>query len=240
MMVESLPIFYTQRDNLFYSAWAFALPTTLLRIPYSLAESFLWSIIVYWSVGLAPTAARFFTFWLLLFLSHQVGSAFLAFEGFIRGLYGNTSAADDAAAAHPEHSDGECSCGPSLSTGAWGWRPPQRASSHSGSCSSCPTRPAAYLTTLSFQNSAVGGPHEFFLLLCILCSQVGSILWPFIVYWSVVLSPTAAWVLMLCLLLFPSHQVSCVPDMSELMTPGMCSQTSTFWRLLVRLTGLSA
>ena len=71
MMVESLPIFYTQRDNLFYSAWAFALPTTLLRIPYSLLESFLWSIIVYWSVGLAPSAARFFTFWLLLFLSHQ-------------------------------------------------------------------------------------------------------------------------------------------------------------------------
>ena len=62
MMVESLPIFYTQRDNLFYSAWAFALPTTLLRIPYSLLESFLWSIIVYWSVGLAPTAGRFFTF----------------------------------------------------------------------------------------------------------------------------------------------------------------------------------
>ncbi|CAK0784035.1 hypothetical protein CVIRNUC_007238 [Coccomyxa viridis] len=72
MMVESLSIFYTQRDNLFYPAWAFALPTTLLRIPYSLLESFLWSIIVYWSVGLAPTAARFFTFWLLLFLSHQV------------------------------------------------------------------------------------------------------------------------------------------------------------------------
>ena len=74
MMVESLPIFYTQRDNLFYSAWAFALPTTLLRIPYSLLESFLWSIIVYWSVGLAPSAARFFTFWLLLFLSHQASA----------------------------------------------------------------------------------------------------------------------------------------------------------------------
>lgn len=75
MMVESLPIFYTQRDNLFYSAWVFALPTTLMRIPYSLLESFLWSIIVYWSCGLAPTAGRFFTFWLLLFLSHQVSIA---------------------------------------------------------------------------------------------------------------------------------------------------------------------
>ncbi len=38
--------------------WAFALPVTLLRIPYSLVESFVWSIIIYWSVGLAPSAAR--------------------------------------------------------------------------------------------------------------------------------------------------------------------------------------
>lgn len=101
MMVESLPIFYTQRDNLFYSAWAFALPTTLLRIPYSLLESFLWSIIVYWSVGLAPTAARFFTFWLLLFLSHQVGLAFLAFQNPSEKVKdGNTCAADHAP-VHP-------------------------------------------------------------------------------------------------------------------------------------------
>ncbi|EIE18006.1 putative pleiotropic drug resistance protein 3 [Coccomyxa subellipsoidea C-169] len=72
MLIESLPDFYKQRDNLFYPAWAFALPVTLLRIPYSLVESFVWSIIIYWSVGLAPSAARFFVFWLLCLLSHQV------------------------------------------------------------------------------------------------------------------------------------------------------------------------
>jgi len=70
--MESLPIFYSQRDNFFYSAWAFALPQTLLRVPYSALESFLWTVIVYWSVNMAPTAGRFFTFWLLMFLAHQV------------------------------------------------------------------------------------------------------------------------------------------------------------------------
>ena len=72
MIVEMLPIFYTQRDNLFYTAWAFGLPATLLRVPFSLAQSLLWSLIIYWSCGLAPTAARFFTFWLLTFLTHLV------------------------------------------------------------------------------------------------------------------------------------------------------------------------
>lgn len=94
MMVESLPIFYTQRDNLFYSAWAFALPTTLLRIPYSLLESGLWSVIVYWSVGLAPTAGRFFTFWLLLFLSHQV----LLMPGVLPVIYLESCSLDHLAA----------------------------------------------------------------------------------------------------------------------------------------------
>ena len=31
---------------------------TLLRLPYSLLEAVVWSIIVYWSVGFAPDAGR--------------------------------------------------------------------------------------------------------------------------------------------------------------------------------------
>jgi hypothetical protein len=38
--------------------WAFALPTTILRIPYSFVESFLWSTILYWVIGFAPDAGR--------------------------------------------------------------------------------------------------------------------------------------------------------------------------------------
>lgn len=35
-------------DNLFYPAWAFAVPTMVLSIPQAVIESGIWSIIVYW------------------------------------------------------------------------------------------------------------------------------------------------------------------------------------------------
>ena len=42
----------------FFPAWAFVLPTTLLRIPYSLVEALIWTSIVYWVVGLTASAGR--------------------------------------------------------------------------------------------------------------------------------------------------------------------------------------
>ena len=38
----------TAGDNLFYPAWAFAVPTMVLSIPQAVFESGIWSIIVYW------------------------------------------------------------------------------------------------------------------------------------------------------------------------------------------------
>ena len=38
--------------------WAFALPVTLLRLPYSLVESALWSAMLYWIIGFDPDAGR--------------------------------------------------------------------------------------------------------------------------------------------------------------------------------------
>ena len=51
-------MFYKQRDNLFYPTWAFVVPTSMLRLPYSLGEAIIWSGIVYYIVGLAPGADR--------------------------------------------------------------------------------------------------------------------------------------------------------------------------------------
>lgn len=56
--VARLPVLFKQRDNLFYPAWAFTIPSWILRIPYSFAESIIWSGIVYYSVGLAPEPGR--------------------------------------------------------------------------------------------------------------------------------------------------------------------------------------
>jgi hypothetical protein len=58
IMVARLPVFYKQRDNLFYPAWAFSVPSWLLRLPYSIAESIIWSSIFYYVVGLAPEPGR--------------------------------------------------------------------------------------------------------------------------------------------------------------------------------------
>ena len=46
MRAARITEFLICRDNLFYPSWAFALPVTLLRLPYSFIESLLFSGIV--------------------------------------------------------------------------------------------------------------------------------------------------------------------------------------------------
>ncbi|KAI3954477.1 hypothetical protein MKW92_053462 [Papaver armeniacum] len=72
IMISRLPIFYKQRDNYFHPAWAWSIPSWLLRIPYSVIEAVVWAVVVYYTVGFAPGAGRFFRFILLLFSVHQM------------------------------------------------------------------------------------------------------------------------------------------------------------------------
>lgn len=58
MTVMRLPVFFKQRDALFYPGWAFGLPIWLLRIPISLMESAIWIILTYYTIGFAPAASR--------------------------------------------------------------------------------------------------------------------------------------------------------------------------------------
>ncbi|XP_031100886.1 ABC transporter G family member 31 [Ipomoea triloba] len=67
-----LPVFYKQRDNLFYPAWAWSISSWVTRIPYSIIEAIIWSCVVYYSVGFAPGAGRFFRYMLVLFSIHQM------------------------------------------------------------------------------------------------------------------------------------------------------------------------
>lgn len=59
MTIFRLPVFFKQRDALFYPAWAFALPIWLLRLPISVLESGIWIILTYYTVGYAPAASRY-------------------------------------------------------------------------------------------------------------------------------------------------------------------------------------
>ncbi|KAI3848811.1 hypothetical protein MKW92_046664 [Papaver armeniacum] len=72
--VVKLPVFYKQRDLLFFPPWAYAIPTWILKIPITIAEVALWVFVTYYVMGFDPNVERLFRqFFLLLFL-HQVAS----------------------------------------------------------------------------------------------------------------------------------------------------------------------
>lgn len=58
MTVFRLPVFYKQRDFLFFPPWAFGLSYWILKIPVSLVESGVWVILTYYTIGFAPSASR--------------------------------------------------------------------------------------------------------------------------------------------------------------------------------------
>ncbi|KAK7392996.1 hypothetical protein VNO78_21446 [Psophocarpus tetragonolobus] len=79
MTINRLPVFYKQRDFLFYPAWAFALPIWVLRVPLSLLESGLWIILTYYTIGFAPAASRFFRQLLAFFCVNQMALSLFRF-----------------------------------------------------------------------------------------------------------------------------------------------------------------
>ncbi|KAA8516689.1 hypothetical protein F0562_016805 [Nyssa sinensis] len=79
MTALGLPVFYKQRDFLFYPAWAFGLPIWVLRIPLSFMESAIWIILTYYTIGFAPAASRFFRQFLAFFGIHQMALSLFRF-----------------------------------------------------------------------------------------------------------------------------------------------------------------
>eukprot|EP01018_Ginkgo_biloba_P026515 Gb_28917 [translate_table: standard] len=55
MTIAKLPVFYKQRDFMFYPAWAYSLPTWFMRIPLSLMESGVWVFSAVSAVILRPS-----------------------------------------------------------------------------------------------------------------------------------------------------------------------------------------
>ena len=58
MTIAKLPVFYKQRDLRFYPAWAYALPTWVLKIPITFLEIAVWVAITYYSIGFDPSVGR--------------------------------------------------------------------------------------------------------------------------------------------------------------------------------------
>ncbi|KAH1078222.1 hypothetical protein AAZX31_19G155100 [Glycine max] len=79
VIVSRLPVFYKQRDNIFFPSWAYALPEWILKIPMSFAEVGVWVFLTYYVIGFDPYIERFFRQYLVLVLLNQMTSALFRF-----------------------------------------------------------------------------------------------------------------------------------------------------------------
>ncbi|KAL2554989.1 ABC transporter G family member 40 [Forsythia ovata] len=75
MIINKLPVFYKQRDSLFYPPWAYALPTWILKIPITFVEAAVWISLTYYVIGFDPNVWRLFKQYVVISLTNQMASA---------------------------------------------------------------------------------------------------------------------------------------------------------------------
>ncbi|XXG56016.1 hypothetical protein AAC387_Pa03g3548 [Persea americana] len=81
MTIAKLPVFYKQRDLLFYPAWVYSLPAWILKIPISFMEAAIWIFMTYYVIGFDPNVGRLFKQYLLLVLINQMASGLFRLLG---------------------------------------------------------------------------------------------------------------------------------------------------------------
>ncbi|KAB5513950.1 hypothetical protein DKX38_027856 [Salix brachista] len=81
MTIMKLPVFYKQRDLLFYPPWAYAIPTWILKIPITFVEVAIWTIMTYYVIGFDPNIGRFFKQYLIFVLTNQMSSGLFRMTG---------------------------------------------------------------------------------------------------------------------------------------------------------------
>ncbi|XP_019708972.1 ABC transporter G family member 39 isoform X2 [Elaeis guineensis] len=74
MSIAKLPVFYKQRDLLFYPAWAYALPAWILKIPISFLECAIYVGMSYYVIGFDPDVQRMFRQFFIYALVSQMAS----------------------------------------------------------------------------------------------------------------------------------------------------------------------
>ena len=58
LTIIKLPVFFKQRDLLFFPAWAYTIPTWVLKIPISFVEVGGFVFMAYYVIGFDPNAGR--------------------------------------------------------------------------------------------------------------------------------------------------------------------------------------
>ncbi|EEC84379.1 hypothetical protein OsI_30931 [Oryza sativa Indica Group] len=85
LTIAKLPVFFKQRDLLFYPAWTYSLPSWIIKTPLSLLNVTIWVFITYYVIGFDPNVERLFRQFLLLLVMNETSSGLFRFiAGFAR------------------------------------------------------------------------------------------------------------------------------------------------------------
>ncbi|KAK8939518.1 Pleiotropic drug resistance protein 3 [Platanthera guangdongensis] len=79
LTIARLPVFYKHRDLHFYPVWAYSIPSALLKLPFSVVESFLWTAITYYGIGYSHGLKRFLCQFLIYLGLHQASTSIFRF-----------------------------------------------------------------------------------------------------------------------------------------------------------------
>jgi ABC-type multidrug transport system ATPase subunit/ABC-type multidrug transport system permease subunit len=79
MTVLKLPVFFKQRDLLFFPAWAYTIPSWVLQIPITFVEVGVYVFTTYYVIGFDASVGRFFKQYLLLLAINQMSSSLFRF-----------------------------------------------------------------------------------------------------------------------------------------------------------------
>lgn len=58
MTITRLPVVYKQKAFYLYPAWAYCLPSSIIKIPFSVLDSLVWTSITYYVIGYSPEITR--------------------------------------------------------------------------------------------------------------------------------------------------------------------------------------
>ncbi|KAK1416813.1 hypothetical protein QVD17_25930 [Tagetes erecta] len=81
LTIAKLPVFYKQRDFLFFPSWAYAIPSWVVKIPISVVEAAVWTSLTYYVTGYDPLVTRFIKQAFLLLAVNQMSSGLFRFIG---------------------------------------------------------------------------------------------------------------------------------------------------------------
>lgn len=59
LTISRIAVFCKQKELYFYPAWAYAIPSAILKIPISFLEAFLWTLLTYYVIGYSPEIGRY-------------------------------------------------------------------------------------------------------------------------------------------------------------------------------------